>query len=321
MTDAYSLLDFQKAAKTDLEATVIQTWRETSPIMDMLKFKEKKALEVEYLRTKTLNEIPWRAYNDAFTDLKVQTEPVHERPHFLGAKIDIPKALVVADSLFDIRKQQEKAQVEGLAKSFNYAFVNGDPTSDANSLIGLRYRFQNALDAGQTVDGGDLDISPNTAVTTWITQFFDLIEDLRSRCQGGDCDVLLMNRTTKLRLESAMRSSGLKSTTEDKTGKSYPSYGEGGPRIIDVGYKADDSTMIMPDTETEGAITGGAESSIMAVKFGEPYVIGFYEYPINVKDKGILEDEITYRTVVEWSPGIAMVHPRSAAWLNDLVVA
>lgn len=321
MANEYTLLDFERMAKSPLEAAVIKTWRETSPFMEMLKFKEKKALSIEFLRTKTLPEMPWRDYDQAFTNNKVETEKITERVHFLGDKIDIPKALVIAESVVDQRKLQEQAKVESMAKTFNDAFINGSPLTDTKQLIGIRYRLQNALAAGQSVDGGDLDISPNTATTTWITQLFNLIEDTRSRCAGGDCDALIMNRTTRLRLEAAMRESGQKSTTEDKTGKRYPSYGEGGPRIIDAGYKYDDSTMIMPDTETEGALTGGAETSIFAVKFGEPYVAGFYEYPINVDDVGLLEDRINYRTVVEWSPGIYMVHPRSIAWLYDLVSA
>ena len=322
MANEYTLLDFERMAKSTLEQAVIKTWRETSPIMDLLKFKQKSALSIEFLRTKTLPVSTWRDFNDDFTQIKVETEKITERVHFIGNKIDIPKALVLADAIVDQRKLQEQAIVQSQAKTFNESFINGDPTADAKEIIGLRYRLQNALAAGQSIDGGDLDISPDTALTTtWISRLFNGLEDLRSRCDGSDCDAFLMNRTTKLRLEAAMRESGLKSTTEDKLGKRYPSYGEGGPRIIDMGYAYDDSTLIIPDTESEGVITGAAETSIFAVKFGEPYLAGFYEYPINVEDVGLLEDRINYRTVVEWSPGIYMVNPRSVAWLYDLVAA
>ena len=322
MANEYTLADFERMAKSTLEQTVIKTWRETSPIMDMLKFKQASALSIEFLRTTSLPLIPWRNYDDSFTQLKINTERVTEQVHFLGAKIDIPKALVLAGSVVDQRKLQEQAFVEGLARSFNNGFFNGDPTLDNLSVIGLRFRATSALAAAQTVAGGALDISSNTAVTTWHTQLFNLVEDLLSRLDGGTADALFMSRLTKLRFEAAMRESGMKSTTEDKTGKRYPSYGEGGPRLIDPGYIYDDSTAILTDAETAaGVYTGGVVSSIFACKFGEPYVAGFYEYPINVDDVGLLEDRINYRTVVEWSPGIYMVHPRSVAWLVNLTVA
>lgn len=319
----YTMADFAKVAKSELEKAVITTWRETSMPMELLPWKQKSALEIKFKRTQTLVDVPWRDFNDTFVHNQVDFDEVTERIHFLGNKIDIPKALVLADSFIDQRKTQEQAIVKSMARSFNHAFINGNPVTDTKQLVGLWYRLKNALASGQTVLGGSLDISVDTATTTWAGQFFDKIEELRYTCEGGDCDVLIMNRTVKMRLEAAMRVSGLKSTTEDKTGKRYPSYGEGGPRIVDIGYKYDDSTMIMGNVEAADgtALTGGACSSIYAVKFGEPYLAGFYEYPINVDDVGLLEDRINYRTVVEWSPGIYHVHPRAIARLVGLVAA
>jgi hypothetical protein len=318
----YTLADFQKLAKSDLEQAVITTWREKSPVMDLIPWVQKSALSVEFRRSKPLSEMTWRNFDDTFTEIKADTESVTERVHFLGNKIDIPKALKMADTIVDQSTYQKVALAESLAKTFNFGFIKGDP-SDAKSLVGLHYRLKTVEDAGQSLAGSSLDISPDTATATWISQFFDKLEELRSLCEGGDCDAFIMNRTAKMRLESAMRNSGLKSTTEDKTGKRYPSYGEGGPRIIDIGYKNDDSTMVIGNVENAdgNTLTGGACTTIYAVKFGEPHVSGFYEYPINTVDNVLLEDQINYRTVVEWSPGIYHVNPRSFARLHGLVAA
>ena len=66
------------------------------------------------------------------------------------------------------------------------------------------------------------------------------------------------------------------------------------------------------------ALTGGARTSIYAVKFGKDKFAGIQEYGLEVTDKGELDDGVTYRTVVDWPVGLYVAHPRSVARLYDI---
>jgi len=68
-------------------------------------------------------------------------------------------------------------------------------------------------------------------------------------------------------------------------------------------------------------LTGGDATTIYAVKFGEPYLSGFHLNDIRVEDKGELEDGVSVRTIIDWTPGIYHVHPRSIARLVGIVAA
>jgi hypothetical protein len=326
MADEFTLADFERIAPSTLEKAIIRTWREASPLMDLMKWKQQKALSVQYLRVNEVPNVPWRNIGESFTQTKIEPETLSERPYFMGAKIDIPKEYVEnLDSLVDMRKIQEEAVVKGMAFGFNYALLRGDPTVDTKAPVGLWYRAINDLPAAQSLTGSALDISPDTSETsaTGASKLFRLIEDLISRLDEGKADALIMNRSTKIALEHYMRVSGLLATTQDNIGRKFTTYGNGGPVLIDAGYKYDLSTAILPDTETDAgsAMTGDNATSIYAVRLGEPYLAGFYKSPIKVDDVGLLEDRLNYRTVVDWAPGIYMVNPRSIARLYDIVSA
>ena len=128
---AYTLADYQMTA-TPLTRAVINTWREASPILDLLKFKTDAQLAQEGIRFNGLPTVPWRKIGETFADVKVDPDPWRERLHFMGAKIDVPKEYVQAKSLVDIRAQQSDAIMRGAAFAFNDAFFNnpGDQTGD-----------------------------------------------------------------------------------------------------------------------------------------------------------------------------------------------
>jgi hypothetical protein len=311
---AYTLADFQMTA-TPLTRAVIQTWRESSMIMDMLSYKTDNQLAQEGIRFNSLPTVPWRKIGAAFSDVKVTSDPWRERLHFLGAKIDVPKEYVEAKSLVDIRAQQTDAIMRGSAFAFNEAFfINpGTPSGDEDAIVGLWYRINNDLASAQRFDAA-LDISPDTAVTSWQHKLFDKVDDLLDRVDGeANQKVLFMGRTTYFRFVSALRSAN-QLFTEDWAGKKLVTYGTGGAKVVQAGYKVDQTTQILGDAETANtALTGGAKSSIYCVRFGEPYLAGWTMKAPAADDVGLLEDRINYRTVVDGSIGLYAVSPRYAA--------
>jgi len=318
---AYTLADFESRAESTLQKAVIRTWRAKAPIMERLKWKKHTGLDIEMLRTKALPTAAWVKIGETLPAMKGTTEPYKERVHKMGGKIDVPREYAIAKSIVDERANQEAMATEAMAYSFNDAFINGNPETDEDSLVGLWYRFNDAISSAQTVLGAGYDISPDTAVTKWYYGILDKLDALRDTLEGDECDAFLVDITTKERLEAAFRESDMLGSTVDQVGRRFMTLGQGGPLIIPMGYKGDQSTKIIDHTESDDgtALTGGAATTIYAVQFGEPYLAGFHLGDIRAEDKGETEDGTNMRTIVDWTPGIYHVHPRAMARLVGIV--
>lgn len=326
MANEFTLADYERTAPDNLSKAVVRTWREASPILDMLKFKTSDNLSEKILRFGSIPIVPWRNVGEAFAQLKVNPDVVEERLYFMGAKIDVPYEYVKAKSLINLRTAQSDAIVRGAGFAFNDCFFNNTPTADPKAIVGLWYRLINDLAAAQSINGGGVDISPDTALTTaaWTSSLFDLIDRLMSVVDGNPSDkVLMMGTTLYNRLQSACRQSNLLDTTQDQLGRQFLTLGKGGPKIVDVGYKVDQSAHILGDVETAAgtALTGGAVSSMFCARFGEPYLCGWCQEMPTAEDVGLLEDRVNYRTVVKFSPGLYLTHPRSIARVYNIIAA
>ena len=319
----YTMADFQQLATDPLKKAVINTWRKNSLVMDLLPWTPSDGLSIKYVRTLGLPSPAWRKIGAAFADKQATTEPVEEQIYLIGAKIDIPKEYVKAKTVVDQRKFQSLAITQSIALGFNDAFINGSP-ADVDSIVGLWYRLVNDLDAAQTVDAGNIDISPDaTTLSVQQTTLLNKIDELMDQFDDGSCDVLFMNDVMKRRLVAALRAVGGLDTGQDAFGRKFMNYGVGGPRIVDIGRKYDQSTRIIGNVENvNGAVlTGGAATSIYGVKFGEPYLAGFFLDDLLVDDVGLIEARTHYRTVIDWSPGIYLVSPRSVGRIHGIVAA
>jgi len=314
MANEYTLADYEAIAPDNLNKAVIRTWREKSPILDMLPFKTDSMLSQRFVRFNSLPTMAWRKIGEDFTQVKVSPDSVEERVFFMGGKIDVPYEYVKAGGIVDLRAAQEQAAMEATALQFNTAFFTNTPTDDEDAIVGMWYRLINDFGSGQYFDA-NLDISPDTAVTNVAHKFFDTLDQLLSYVDGEPSQkVLFMNRTVWLRAQSLFRQSNILDTTQDQLGRTFMTYGKGGPKIIDVGYQRDQSTMILGNVENGiTALTGGTDSSIYCVRFGEPFVAGWAQDMPMAEDVGITEDRVNYRTVVRFSPGLYINHPRAVA--------
>lgn len=319
MANEFTLATYEMTAPDNLSKAIARTWREASPILEKLSFKPSGLLSQKFLRYGNLPTVPWRKIGETFANLTTSPDNVEERLYFMGAKIDTPYEYVKADSIVDVRATRTEAVMKSAAFGFNEAFFTNTPSADEDAPVGLWYRLVNDLPSTQNFDSA-LDISPDTAVTSWQHKMFDAVDDLMDRVDGNPSEkVLFMGRTMFRRFQSAMRSSNLLATTSDALGRQFTTYGQGGPMVIDAGYKITSSTgaqtsPILGDAETAfTSLSGGAKSSMYCVRFGEPYVAGWCQEMPFAEDVGLTEDRVNYRTVVRFSPGLYIVNPRSVA--------
>ena len=140
------------------------------------------------------------------------------------------------------------------------------------------------------------------------------MDDLLDRVDGeASQKCLFMGRTLYFRFIAALRKAN-QLFTEDYLGKKLVTYGPGGAKIFQAGYKVDQSTQVLGVVEaTYAALSGGALSSMYAVRFGEPYLGGWCQEMPNADDKGETEDGVNVRTIVRFSPGLYFASPRAMA--------
>lgn len=323
---AYTLADYARLAESPLKAGIVDILRANSPLMEALSFETAGKLNIEIVRTETLPTIGTRKIGGTWSHSHGTVGMVTERIVNLGLKIDVDKILVKAASITDQRALQVKLSTAAMALKFNYLFIKGDPSVDYDSLTGIRWRLINDLAAGQTILGGGIDISPDSStLAADQKKAINFLHELIDVTANSQSNFLVMNRIMRLRLGAALRESGMLETTTDSYGRTFETFGAGGPILLDIGSTdpLDRTALIIGNTELDdgSAETGGDATSIYSVKFGDEYMNGFQEYPLDTQDMGLLEDGVTYRTVIDWPLGIYFVHPYSIARLVGIVAA
>jgi hypothetical protein len=323
MADAVTLADISAVAKAEqnwLKAGVIDTLRKDSWILDMLPFVPHMALKAQVLRIKSLPAVQNRSINDKYIHKVGEVEPLEEAGFLFGGKVEIDRIYDKVSPVLvtgDYASFQVDLFLKALSYQFNYDFFRNTPAANPKSITGLWSRLTNDLSA-QMISAGGVDISPDSAtLAASANQFLDKLGELVYACDGHSCDALFMNATTFLRVQSLLRQLGLLKITEDSFGRQVFQWGEGGPRLIDIGVKGDQTTLIFPNTETSAGLpTGGTLTSITAVKFGQEHLTGWQmEEPQTIPHQ---DDALSRSVTVDWYCGIAITNPRSVARLYNI---
>jgi hypothetical protein len=246
--------------------------------------------------------------------------------------VDVDKTLVEdVNQIVDPQGFQAEMVLKGIAYDFNDKFVNNNHTAgNAKAIVGIRARLDDPTTFGTRADckidatGATADMSPSLTATT-ANLFFEKLDQLLWAVNSNDGSgvVLYMNEVMKRRLATAARlmgTSGGFRTTEDQFGRTIEMYR--GAVIRDVGYKADQTTRIINVTETAAGADGSSTfTSIYAVRLAPSALFGWQMGPLIVNRMGLLDNAVTYRTLIEWRGGIVTQDTRSIARLYDIKIS
>jgi len=305
-----------------LVAGVVKILREESLFMDILPIEDAGALNVEVIREGGMPTISWRRAGASHGSNKAVTpNRINETAYSFGNYVDVDKMYIKdkGKKLYDPRTYWTTMTVRAMAREFNDAAINGAGPSQPDRPTGLFYRILNDMAATQNIDaaaGSGLDISASAgSLAANIQQFFDRLDKLLYSMVDHKADYLLLNDNMLTRYWSVARQSNLLDTTTDRLGREFFSYK--GAKLIDMGFKTDDTTKIITDAELANgtAVTGGAYTSIYAIRLGKDKFTAFQEYAMDVADLGVINDGVTYRLLVDWVLGLAVSHPRSISRL------
>jgi len=313
MAGTITLAEFEKESKDPLVKGVAMTLIEESAPMKFIPWESIGMLYKKMLRVQTLPSVARRKLNAAWASSTGTTEPVTEGISLVGGNIDIDKEMVEGNqTIEEIRTVHTTMKTRALAYEFNDNFINGAIISDVDNFDGLKARCDKTDMTAQKILS---DTSTNYIDDTQAhaLTFLKMMDKLTYAIDGHSPSFLVTNSMGLRTINSALRIASVLNMTKDQFGHLVTMWGNA--PIYDIGVKADQSTLVMAD-ETIAGIAGSDYFSVYAVKIGEGTDFwGIQKHALEVLDVGLLEDQVTYRTNVNWPVGLAQINKRSIARL------
>ena len=314
---AMTLAEAAVLSENDLQRGVIETFVQTSPVLDRLPLLNIEGNAYAYNKEATLPGVAFRSVNEAYTESTGTFVQATESLVILGGDADVDRFIVqTRGNLNDQRAAQTALKVKAASYKFQDTFFNGDVAVDTKSFDGLKKRLTGA----QVIDAATNGLAVVGADDTARHAFFDKLEELMAAVAGGP-DVIYANSAVIAKIMSAgRRIGGAEIVRNDITGKREATWN--GVPIVDPGKTAA-GVNILPQTETQGTST--VASSIYAVKFGgdegDQAVTGLTNGGVQVYDLGELQDKPAYRTRIEFYCGLATFGGQAAARLRGVLAS
>lgn len=303
-------------SQNQLQRGVIETFVQTSPLLDRIPLMPIEGNAYAYNQEATLPGVAFRSVNEAYVESTGTVNQLTESLVILGGDADVDRFLVqTRGNLNDQRAVQTAMKVKAASYKFQEAFFNGDVTVDPKGFDGLKKR----LTGSQVIDADTNGLAINADDATR-QDFFDALDALVAAVPGldGTNGAIYANTGILGKIRSAgRRIGGVEMVREDMTGKRVLQWN--GIPILDPGSNAA-GTPILGQAETVG--TASDTSSIYAVKFGQDEgdqaVTGLTNGGVQVDDLGQLQEKPAYRTRIEFYCGLALFGGKAAARLRGV---
>lgn len=315
---AITLVEAAKLSQDTLQRGVIETFIQSSPVLDRIPFLTIEGNAYAYNSEGALPGVEFRAVNGSYTESTGTVVQASEKLVILGGDADVDRFIVkTRGNLNDQRAIQTAMKVKAASYKFQDTFFNGDVTVDTNSFDGLKKRLTGAQVIATATNGAAINTDDTTR-----NAFFDKLDELVSLVPGldGSNGAIYANSALRAKILSAgRRIGGVEMVREDLTGKRVLQWN--GISILDPGATAA-GVNILPQTETQGTAVGTV-SSVYAVKFGQDEgdgaVTGLTNGGVQVEDLGQLQDKPAYRTRIEFYTGVATFSGKAAARLTGIL--
>jgi len=310
---ALTLAQVAKLEIPDIKRYIILNIIRYAKLMEWLPFQNVSSLKSIAIRWQTLPAVAFRGVNGTYTPSEGEFEQVYESLFGFGGEIKYDRVFEkVSNYIQEPKRAFLDQKVKSMGFTFNDYLINGDPGTDPLGFSGLKYRVaampsrQSVYFAGST----SAPLDPTASAANGLL-FFQHLDEMYKYCNEGDVKAWLSNEDVYLGVGRVARylqqgGGGMLSTTQDTLGREFVTY-KGIP-IIDVGWKKDQSTEIITNTETAGD-AGADSTSIYAVSFDEQQgVTGIQLSDMEVYDPnngGEMETAPAKLMRIEWWCGLA----------------
>lgn len=315
---ALTLAESAKLSQDTLAKGVLETFVQTSPILDRIPFMEVAGNAYAYDEEATLPGVAFRSVNEAYTESTGTVNQKSEKLVILGGDADVDRFIQQTRSnVNDQRAEQTALKVKAISYKFQETFFTGDSSVDTKSFDGLRKR----LTGKQVIDAATNGMPILGSSNADIHQFLDKLDELLAAVPGISSanGAIYASAAIIRKIGSAMRHISYDTTLQqDIAGKRVMQWN--GIPILEAG-QTPAGKEILDTTETQGTATNTA--SIYAVKFGQSEgdqgVTGLTNGGVMVEDLGQLQEKPAYRTRIEFYCGLGVFSGKAAARLKGVL--
>ena len=323
MAGEFTLVELSKIETDTLRKSVIDTLLMEATVMEMIQWETIGALATTVVRLGTLPSVGFRKVNEGYAVGTGAFEQRVENIALMGCYMDTDKAIARAKNTIGIaRAITQLMMLKATAYKFNDKFINGNPETDPEEFKGLEQRVDDLVTDGYTAQAVDVaggSVTEGILNSSAISHnFLNKFDQAMYQIKGHNPDYAFMNSNTLLAIRALLRKEQLLTNTKDMFDRVVDVYSN--TRLIDIGVTADQTTEVIAENETKGE--GTTECSIYFAKFGIGELLwGIQEYPLEVDDKGLLEDKPIYRTELDWPLGLALADPYSISRLYGIIAS
>ena len=331
---ALTMYDIARLKDTNFEKGIVEMFIRESDLLKVIPFENIDTMSIQTRRMNGLPATTWRQRGQRFSDGgQPSFETVVDSLYNTGAEINIDDADMKDKGPFIVNplKFNTEAKVKAIVYDFHDKVVNGDHATDPNSFEGLKVRIGGLASSQTLYTTSHIDVRPASVTVanayTWLAR----IEEAKYACDGHRADICLTDADFIRALKHSLRvigqyvnSPGTPTTTINERESSNfvaPTAGNAfewdGVKFIDVGVKADQTTHIV-GTETDDSTTC---RPAYFVKLGDEYLTAIQYAPLDIKEPFMLDDGVTFRSIISWYVGLRHVHNRFAVKLGGSQVA
>jgi hypothetical protein len=308
---AITLGQVAKLERNPLRKMVIMNLLRHAKVLDTMPFENVNSLSNVAVRVTNLPDVAWRNINEDYTPSTGDVEQVYEGIYIFGGTFEADRIWkkVSGNMIKDPEQLQVDLFTEAMAYEMKDQFINGDHGTNRKAIQGLKKRIDNGPSRQKVRASSDTNILDPTASTANARLFLRKWNLAFDRAGGGveTPSAILCNEDLRTGLGAVLiylsaSASGLLDTTKDQFDREIYTY-KGVP-IYDMGLKADQSTEIIPKTET--AEDGGADAtSAYFVPWSmEQGVYGIQLSNLEV-EPGLATKSTSKTTLIEWAVGLA----------------
>lgn len=300
---ALTLAEAAKLSNDVVLQGVIETVVKESRVLEVLPFIEMAGNALTYNRENAMATAAFFDVGDTWTESTPTFTQVLATLKILGGDADIDQYIATTRSnVQDIEAAVLELKAKAVAHEFEDEFIYGDTAVDPKGFDGLH----KLVPASQQVHVGS-GTTPAALSLKKLDETIDLVKP-------GKPDFLLMTRRTRRGISAYARA--LTSPVQYEAG-------DFGRRVMFYDGIPVFESDFMVDTEAIAAgvfsaKTGGASSSVFAVKVGEGQLAGLTNGGIQVENVGALETKDARRWRCKWYVGLALFSALAVARLDGI---
>ena len=330
---ALTMYDIARLKDTNFEKGIVEMFIRESDLLKVFPFENIDTMSIQTRRMASLPPTQWRERGQRFFDGgQVGFETVVDSLFNTGAEINIDDADMKDKGPFIVNplKFNTEAKVKAIVYDFHDKVINGDHAVDPNSFEGLKVRIGGLASTQSLYTASLLDVRPSTITVSNAYTWLERIDEAKYACDGHTADICLTDGDFIRALKHALRVIGQyvnapgtpPANLNERESSNFvaPTAGRAfvwdEVRYIDMGVKADQTTHIVA-TETIGSACRPA----YFVKLGDAYLNAIQYAPLDVKPPFMLDDGVTFRSIISWYVGLRHVHNRFAVKMSGSQVA